>query len=195
MPYIDTGDIASIIKHAEANITAFLPWVDKGYAIVAPVPTCSLMLKREYPYLLKSEAAHRVATHTYDICEYLMMLHGDGRLSTDFREMPGTIAYQIPCHLRDQNIGFKSRDLMRLTGARVSVIERCSGHDGSWSAKREYFDMSMTMASRLGQEIHAVQPDIIASDCPLSAVQIAQETGTPVAHPIQIIEKAYGLQQ
>ncbi len=122
-----------------------------------------------------------------------MMLHRDGRLSTDFREKPGTIAYQIPCHLRDQNIGFKSRDLMKLTGARVSVIERCSGHDGSWGVKSEYFDMSMTMASRLGKEIQETEPDLIASDCPLSALQITQDTGKSVVHPIQVIEKAYGL--
>ncbi|HIB54491.1 MAG TPA: Fe-S oxidoreductase [Nitrospirales bacterium] len=193
MPYIDTGDIAALTKKAEANIAAFLPWIDKGYSIVAPVPTCSLMLKREYPYLLKSDAARTIAEHTYDICEYLMLLHRDGRLSTDFREKPGTIAYQIPCHLRDQNIGFKSRDLMKLTGARVSVIERCSGHDGSWGVKSEYFDMSMNMASRLGTELQEVEPDLIASDCPLSALQITQETGKPVVHPIQVIEKAYEL--
>ena len=172
--------MAALTEKAEAIIAAFLPWIEKGYSIVAPVPTCSLTFKREYPYLLKSDAANTIADHTYDICEYLMMLHRDGRLSTDFHETTRTIAYQIPCHLRDQNIGFKSRDLMKLTGARVSVIERCSGHDGSWGIKSEYFDMSMNMASRLGKKIQETEPDLIASDCPLSALQITQDTGKPV---------------
>ena len=193
MPYFDIGDLESMKKKAEANVASFLPWVERGYAIVAPLPSCSLMLKREYPYLFPSNDTHSIAEHTYDVCEYLMMLHRDGKLSLDFHKQPGKIAYQIPCHLRDQNIGFKSRDVMKLAGARVSTIERCSGHDGSWGVKSEYFDMSMKMASKLGKEIQGTEPDLIASDCPLSALQITQDTGKPVVHPIQVIERAYGL--
>ena len=193
MPYFDLGDLKSIKKKADANMASFLPWIEKGHSIVAPVPSCSLMLKREYPYLFPSDNTTKLAEHTYDVCEYLMMLHRGGNLSTDFREKPGKITYQIPCHLRDQNIGFKSRDLMKLTGAHVSIIERCSGHDGSWGVKSEYFDMSMKMASKLGKELKDTEPDLIASDCPLSALQITQDMGKPVIHPIQVIARAYGL--
>ena len=83
----------------------------------------------------------RLAERTFDVCEYLMRLKKENTLSLDFPQNPGRVAYQIPCHLRDQNIGFKSKELMELTGATVYLIEKCSGHDGAWSAKKEFFDM------------------------------------------------------
>jgi glycerol-3-phosphate dehydrogenase subunit C len=193
MPLFDTGDIQAILKKARANVSALMLWVEKGYDIVAPVPSCSLMLKREYPHLLQTEDAKRVAAQTFDVCEYLMKLKKQGKLDTNFSQRPGKIAYQIPCHLRDQNIGFKSKELMELTGASVEVIERCSGHDGTWGVKVEFFDLSMKIAAKAVREVEAVQADLIVSDCPLSGAQLTQAGGRPTLHPIQVIKWAYGL--
>jgi glycerol-3-phosphate dehydrogenase subunit C len=194
MPFFDTGDIPSILKKARANLSALKPWVDKGYDVIVPVPSCSLMLKREYPHLLRTEDAKLVASHTFDVCEYLMRLKKEGKLDTNFPNRPGKIAYQIPCHLRDQNIGFKSRELMELTGAQVEVIERCSGHDGTWGVKVEFFDLSMKIAGKAVREVEAVQADLVVSDCPLSGVQLTQAGGgKPTLHPIEVIKRAYGI--
>ena len=194
MPHFDTGDIETILTKAQANVAALKPWVDRGYDVIAPVPSCSLMLKREYPHLLPREDVKLVASRTFDVCEYLMRLQKQGRLDTHFPNRPGKIAYQIPCHLRDQNIGFKSRELMELTGASVEVIERCSGHDGTWGVKVEFFDLSMKIAAKAVREVEAVQADLVVSDCPLSGVQLTQAGGgTPTLHPIEVIRRAYGL--
>ena len=194
MPLFDTGDISGILRKAKANVAALKPWVDRGYDIIAPVPSCSLMLKREYPHLLPTEDAKLVASHTFDVCEYLMKLKKLGKLDTNFPNRPGKIAYQIPCHLRDQNIGFKSKELMELTGASVEVIERCSGHDGTWGVKVEFFDLSMKIAAKAVREVEAVQADLVVSDCPLSGVQLTQAGGgKPTLHPIEVIKRAYGL--
>lgn len=194
MPHFDTGDIEAILKKAQANVAALKPWVDRGYDVIAPVPSCSLMLKREYPHLLPTEDAKLVASRTFDVCEYLMKLKKQGRLDVNFPNRPGKIAYQIPCHLRDQNIGFKSRDLMELTGAPVEVIERCSGHDGTWGVKVEFFELSMKIAAKAVREVEAVEADLIVSDCPLSGVQLTQAGGgRPTLHPIEVIAQAYGL--
>jgi len=193
MPFFEMGDIGSILKKAEVNINALKPWVEKGYDIVVPSPSCSLMLKREYPHLLATEDCRFVAARTFDICEYLMKLKKEGKLKTDFSYRPGKIAYHIPCHLRDQNIGFKSKELMELTGAKVDMVERCSGHDGIWSVKTEFFDMSMTIADKAVRELEAAHPDVVVSDCPLAALQLTQAGGRSVSHPIQVIRQAYGL--
>src|SRR5207302_1420726 len=194
MPLFDTGDIPGILKKAQANVATLKPWVDGGYDIIAPVPSCSLMLKREYPHLLPTEDAKLVASHTFDVCEYLMKLKKQGKLDTNFPNRPGKIAYQIPCHLRDQNIGFKSKELMELTGASVEVIERCSGHDGTWGVKVEFFDLSMKIAAKAVREVEAVQADLVVSDCPLSGVQLTQAGGgKPTLHPIEVVKQAYGL--
>jgi len=117
----------------------------------------------------------------------------------DFVKNPGRVAYQVPCHLRDQNIGFKSKELMELTGATVEVVERCSGHDGTWSAKTEFFDLSMGIARKAVREMADSGADVTASDCPLAAVQLDQAGigGSPgrrrTLHPIEIVRDAYGL--
>ena len=194
MPLFDTGDISGILRKAQANVAALKPWVDRGYDIIAPVPSCSLMLKREYPHLLPTEEAKLVASHTFDVCEYLMKLKKQGKLDTNFPNRPGKIAYQIPCHLRDQNIGFKSKELMELTGASVEVIERCSGHDGTWGVKVEFFDLSMKIAAKAVREVEAAQADLVVSDCPLSGVQLTQAGGgKQTLHPIEVVKWAYGI--
>jgi glycerol-3-phosphate dehydrogenase subunit C len=193
MPFFEMGDIAAIIKKAEFNLKALKPWVERGYDVVVPSPSCSLMLKREYPHLVPTEDCKLVAARTFDVCEYLMKLKKAGKLKTDFVASPGKIAYHIPCHLRDQNIGFKSKELMELTGATVEVVERCSGHDGIWSVKNEFFEMSMTIAGKAVRDLKATQPELVVSDCPLAALQLAQAGGRSVGHPIQVIRQAYGV--
>ena len=199
MPSFDIGDTEAIVKAAMANIDSLKGWMNQGYDIVVPVPSCSLMLKREYPYLVPGADAATLAERTFDVCEYLMRLKGEGTLAMDFRHKPGRVAYQIPCHLRDQNIGFKSKELMECAGAQVEVIERCSGHDGTWSAKTEFFPLSITIAEKAVRAIEQQPADLVASDCPLAGLQLDQAGaaahvgGTHTRHPIQIVRDAYGL--
>ena len=199
MPSFDTGDINAIQQTLKANVASLLPWVTRGYDIVVPAASCSLMLKREYPELQDDEETKQVARRTFDICEYLMKMKKEGQLATDFVTPPGRVAYQIPCHLRDQNIGFKSKELMECAGAEVTLIEKCSGHDGAWSAKAEFFDLSMKIARKAVRAIEQQPADLIASDCPLAGLQLEQAGasvlvgGRTVRHPIQIVRDAYGL--
>jgi len=196
MPFLDGGDIEATRRGAEANVASLDALAQKGHDIVVPGPTCSYMLKREYPMLLKGDAVERVAARTFDICEYLMALHGEGRLDTCFVQGAGRVAYQIPCHLRAQNMGHKSSDLMQLIpGTTVHLVERCSAIDGTWGLKRQYYDLSLKVAEPLLREIRESQPDRIVSDCPLAGLQISQGLGKKTLHPIQILERAYGLEE
>ena len=199
MPNFDIGETEAIRQAARANVASLHPWVAEGYDVVVPTASCSLMLKREYPELNPDDQTKRVAERTYDVCEYLMAMKKSGQLATDFSVNPGRIAYQIPCHLRDQNIGFKSKELLECAGAQVEVIEQCSGHDGSWSAKREFFPLSMKIAGKAVRAIKQVPADLVASDCPLAGLQLDQAGasehvgGKATRHPIQIVRDAYGL--
>jgi len=199
MPSFDLGDTETIANAARANLASFKPWLDRGYDIVSPVPSCSLMLKREYPYLAPGDDMAQFAERTFDVCEYLMRMKKAGTLALDFVRKPGRVAYQIPCHLRDQNIGFKSKELMETAGASVEVVERCSGHDGTWGAKVEFFDLSMKIARKAVREIEQAPADLVVSDCPLAALQLDQAGaathagGRTTRHPIQVVRDAYGL--
>jgi len=199
MPSFDIGDTQAMQQAAQANVASLHPWVAQGYDVVVPTASCSLMLKREYPELNQDEKTKQVAERTFDVCEYLMRMKKDGQLASDFPQKPGRVAYQIPCHLRDQNIGFKSKELMEFAGAQVDVIEKCSGHDGAWSAKTEFFSLSMKIAEKAVRAIEQAPADLVASDCPLVGLQLDQAGasihagGKAARHPIQIVRDAYGL--
>jgi Fe-S oxidoreductase len=193
MPALDGGDLKSALKAARVNVRVLHERIKAGFDVVVPGPTCSYVFKQEYPALLEDEASRQVSAHTMDLSEYLMRLHGEGRLNTEFRRKPGTIAYHLPCHLKAQNIGFKSRDLMELTGARVGLIEKCSAVDGTWGMKAQYHDLSLKWAKPLLEAVLAMTPDVVATDCPLSALRILQGTGRRPVHPVQVLHDAYGL--
>ena len=123
-----------------------------------------------------------------------MRRHAEGKLALDFQRAPGRVLYQVPCHLKVQDIGFKSRDLLRLIpGAEVVTLEACTGHDGTWSMKKEYFRTSMEIGRPVFEEVERERPDAVSSDCPLAALQIRQGTGRTAKHPVQIVAEAYGL--
>jgi Fe-S oxidoreductase len=193
MPFLECGDLDAARESRRDNVTALLPFVRAGYTVVSPAPTCSLTLRTEYPALGAEPEAREVAGATRDLCEYLVGRHAAGRLATDFERSPGKVVYQVPCHLRVQDAGFKSRDLLQLIpGAEVVTVERCTAHDGTWSMKTEYFPISMTIGRPVFQAVRAEKPDRVASDCPLAGLQIRQGTGRTVQHPIQIVAEAYG---
>ncbi len=199
MPHFDVGDTDAIREAAATNVVELHRWVAQGYDVVVPVASCSLMIKREYPELFGDDRMKQVSERTFDVCEYLMRLKKEGRLVTDFVQSPGRVAYHIPCHLRDQNIGFKSKELMEAAGAQVEVIEKCSGHDGAWSAKKEFFPISMKIAGKAVRALEERPAAVVASDCPLAGLQLDQAgasthaDGRATRHPIQIVRDAYGL--
>jgi Fe-S oxidoreductase len=195
MPYLDGGDVAAAARNAEKNVNALLPLVAAGAEVVVPQPTCSYVLKKEYPWLVPGGATERVAAATRDAFEYLASRHKQGQLDTNFPgRKPGRIAYQMPCHLRAQNMGFKTRDVMKLIpGTDVHTVESCTAMDGTWGMKKEYFPISREFAKRVATRMEAAEPDTYMTDCTLSALQIEEARGERPQHPMAILREAYGL--
>ena len=195
MPYVDMGMLEHAMGLMERNVASILPWVEDGYAVVVPEPTCGMMLKKEYPRLLDTPEARTVAENTYDVSEYLLKLHKDGKLETDFTWQPGSIAYHMPCHLRHQQMGNLTAQLLgAIPGATVHFVDRgCSGHDGTWGMKAKYYDMGMRVARRLFEGVTDADADLVVTDCSLAALQIEQGTGRQALHPIEVVKRAYGL--
>jgi Fe-S oxidoreductase len=99
-----------------------------------------------------------------------------------------------------QNIGQKTREMLQLVpGTKVNVVERCSGHDGTWGVKTEHFAESMKIGRPVFKQMAASAPDYISSDCAIAARHIEQGmegTGTTNAqkqHPLTLMRIAYGL--
>jgi glycerol-3-phosphate dehydrogenase subunit C len=194
MPYLDGGDYQNARENMAFNVRSFRRYADEGYAIVVLQPTCGYVMKQEVPWLDGSEAARSVAGATRDLGEFLMSLREQGKLDTNFKSSPGKVFYHLPCHLKAQNIGYKSRDLLALIpGTEIEMVERCSGMDGTWGMKKQYYDESLKVARRLFSGIEEFRPNRVCSDCALAGLQIEQGTGRKSVHPVEVLREAYGL--
>lgn len=196
MPWLDAGDVDKFREHATKNVAALIPAVEAGRDVVVPQPTCAYVLKNEYPDFLGTDEARKVADHTFDASEYLMARHREQPLDTNFEgHTYQTIMWQAACHYRAQQIGPKSRDLMALTGAKVTMIERCAAIDGTWGLRAENVEMARKIAKPLMEKVGEAETDLVAGDCHLANTAIAEGTGKPPSHPLQVLARAYGLRE
>lgn len=196
MAKLELGDLDAVDKAKQVNIPVLAAWVDKGWDIVTPIPSCTLMYKQELPLMYPDDPdVIKVRDAMYDPFEYLMLRHKDGRLKTDFKKPLGKVSYQVPCHLRVQNIGLKTRDLLQLVPeTEVTAIERCSGHDGTYAVKKEFHEISKKIARPVVNKVKKAEADHFISDCPMAADQIAQELDTHESgHPMSLLRDAYGI--
>ena len=202
MPKLELGDLEAVARLAEQNIPVLDRLIDEGYDLVAPIPSCVLMFKQELPLMLpQDERVARVRDHFFDPFEYLSLRHKAGLLRTDFKARLGKVAYHVPCHLRVQNMGLKTRDVLRLVpDTTFEVIERCSGHNGTYAVKREFHEVSMKIGRPVAQKVAAAAADHYSSDCPMAGHQIEKGLVNAAAgparepeHPLKLLRLAYGI--
>src|SRR5215469_9454740 len=197
MPRLELGDLEGVTRLKERNIPQLLAAVEADYDLLAPVPSCVLMFKQELPLMFPEEqAVRRVAARMFDPFEYLMLRHAAGRLRTDFKVALGTVSYHVPCHLRVQNLGLKTRDLLRLVpGSSIETIERCSGHNGTYGVRARFRAASVRIGRPVVQRVASAGAEHYASDCPMAGEQIESGLATPRAaeHPLRLLRIAYGL--
>ncbi len=202
MPKLELGDLEQVATLKEINIPPLARLAREGWAILTPVPSCTLMFKQELPLMFPDDADVRaVADAMFDPFEYFVLRHRDGLLKSDFRRELGRVSYHIPCHARVQNVGQKTREALQLVpGTQVSTVERCAGHDGTWGVKEEFFDLSMKIGRPVFRQMQGSDPDFVSSDCPIAGRHIMQgiadsQGGTRAqkAHPLTLLCIAYGL--
>ncbi len=198
MPKLELGDLDAVEKLKDINIPRLARLAREGYAILTAIPSCVLMFKQELPLMFPDdEDVKAVQAAIVDPFEYLIRRNKDGLLKTSFKNGLGKVAYHIPCHSRVQNVGQKTREMLSLIPAtEVSTIERCSGHDGTWGVKKEFFAQSMKIGRPVFKQVAAMDPDFISSDCPIAGRHIQQGIGDSRArkeHPLALLCIAYGL--
>lgn len=197
MPKLELGDLDSVDNAKRANIPVLIDLVERGYDLIAPIPSCVLMFKQELPLMYPDdEQVQAVKAAFFDPFEYLFLRHKGGELNTEFKQSLGNIGYQVACHLRVQNIGMKTRDILNLIpDTEVHAQERCSGHDGTYAVKVETRDKSVKIARPIVRKIDQLKPAHLASDCPMAATHIAnlaESVDTP-SHPMTLLRQAYDL--
>jgi Fe-S oxidoreductase len=207
-PVLHQGDVDGFVTAARRNIEVLARWIrtERGHggtpAVVVPQPTCGYVLKNDYPDYVGGPDAELVAEHTFDAAEYLMKVHKDDRdaggegLDRDFTgHVPETTTYHAPCHLRAQNIGLKSRDLIKLTGTKITLVAECSAIDGTWGLRAENLEISRKVARKMAKAIGDAGSEAVAGDCSLANGGIQLETGAQPVHPLTLMARAYGLEE
>ena len=196
MPRWEKGDLEALRKQAKHNLDVLMPHVDAGSKVLVVNPTCSMMMRREYPELLDGadrERALRLSAAVADTSEFLWSLRQEERFNTDFQSSPGDkVSYHAPCHLRAQRVGFKGRDLLRkIPGVKPATVMECCGHDGTYAMTVDGFEPSARIGKKAFDEMKEQQAEIWATDCPLAALQFQQHAGVKPMHPMSILARAY----
>ena len=194
MPAWERGDARELEERIRNNLDHLEPYVDRGAKVVAINPTCSMMLRMEYPTLASAadrQRAHKVAQAVRDPSEYLWSIRNESRFDSDFGEVPEKVSYHAPCHLRAQGIGFKGRDLIRKAGAQTDTVMECCGHDGTYAMRVEGFEASQRVGKKAFDGMQATEADTWVTDCPLAALQFEQHAGQRPIHPMSLLAKAY----
>ncbi len=197
MPKLELGDLETVEALKNANIPVLAKLVDEGYDLIAPIPSCVLMYKQELPLMFPDDPdVLKVQRAFFDPFEYLFLRHKGGELNTDFKHPLGDISYQVACHLRVQNIGLKTRDILNLVpDTKVNAIERCSGHDGTYAVKVETYDKAVKIARPVVKRVETADAPHFISDCPMAASHIANlsEKTEKAEHPMTLLRQAYGI--
>ena len=198
MPKMELGDLESVESLKNFNIPQLMELVEDNYNIIAPIPSCVLMFKKELPLLFPDdESVQKVKNAFYDPFEFLMSLKKDGNLNTKFIKSLGEVAYHAPCHQRVQNIGPKTKDILELIpNTNITLIERCSGHNGTYAVKSEYHEISMKICKPVISKIETSNVDHYISDCPMAGHQIdngVQNIEVRSESPFTLLREAYGI--
>jgi glycerol-3-phosphate dehydrogenase subunit C len=205
MPQLEQGDLARVADSARRISAALVPWIDEGYDVVALVPSCALMLKFEWPLILPADGAiKRLSDATFDVTEYIVDIAKHEGLAPGLQPLDGGVALHIACHARAQNMGQKATEMMRLIpNADLTVIERCSGHGGSWGILKGNFETALKVGRPVARQASDSGKTYLASECPLAGMHIAQgmeradnganRAGPTTLHPIELLARAYGV--
>jgi glycerol-3-phosphate dehydrogenase subunit C len=204
MPQLEHGDLARVAANARKVAAELKPWIDKGYDVVSLVPSCSLMLKFEWPLIeTEDDNVKALSQATFDVAEYVVDIARKEGLADGLQPLAGGVTVHIACHARAQNMGQKATDMLKLLpGTDIKVIERCSGHGGSWGIMKDNFEVALKVGRPVAREAAENKSAFVVSECPLARDHVVQgmerldgaaAKAEPVQHPIELIARAYGV--
>ncbi len=197
MPKLELGDLEAVQKARDFNIPVLARLVDEGCDLTALVPSCVLMFKQELPLMFPDDPdVQKVRNAFFDPFEYLMLRHREGKFQLDFKQPLGKVAYHAACHQRVQNIGQKTREALSLVpDTTVEIIERCSGHDGTYAVKKEFHEFAMKIGRPVVDRVISAEAQHYGSDCAMAGHHIENglKDGRAPEHPITLLRRAYGI--
>ena len=194
LPLIGNGLFASAAKLGRKNLKSLKRCVEDGVEIVFSSSSCGMTLIQEYGSILNLPETSAVAEHLWEISQFLLKLHEENRLNTDFKEINETYYYHGPCHLRALQIGLPALELLSLIpGLKVIELpEGCCGLAGTYGYKREKQAIAREVGEEIFRAVKKGKAQMVLSECEACRLQIEHWTGVKARHPVQILREAYG---
>lgn len=209
MPQLEQGDLEDVARRARNVALALKPWIEDGYDVIGLVPSCALMLKFEWPLMLPDDPdVARLAGATRDVAEYVVDIAKNEGLVAEPKPLQGGVSLHLACHARAQNMGQKAAEMLRLIpDMDLKIIERCSGHGGSWGIKKDNFEIALKVGKNGARTAGREDKAHVASECPLAGVHMLQgmerlhaenpdtfkSPPSVASHPVELFAKACGL--
>ncbi len=193
-PMISKGLLAQAASNARRNVDLLYSYAAQGISIVGCEPSCLLTLKDEYPELVDDEKARVVAENSYMIDEFLMTLHGEGKLDLRFSNLEKQVMFHGHCHQKALLGTRHSMDLLRLPpGYRVEEINAgCCGMAGSFGYEVEHYGVSMDIGRM--EVFPAVEAKDNSWEVAVMGVscrqQIEHGTGRRSRHLVEVLQDA-----
>ncbi len=206
MPQLERGDLGAVSANAHRITRELAGWIEKGYSVVALVPSCALMLKFEWPLILPEDPTVRlVSANTADLSEYIVDIAKNEGLGVELESLNEDVTLQLACHSRAQNMGIKGAEMLRLIpGLDLTIVERCSGHGGLWGVKQANFDTAIKTGRAAARQVMQKGSLFVASECPLACDHLRQgieklnpgaQPQSKFGHPLELFAKACGIEE
>jgi glycerol-3-phosphate dehydrogenase subunit C len=207
MPFLEQAELERVAENAAKVSKDLVKLIDEGYDIVTPTASCGLMFKFEWPLIVPDNAdVKKLSENTFDIDEYVVDVAKKHGLPDGLSPLEDGVTVHLPCHARAQNMGPKAAEMLKLIpDTPVDVIERCSGHGGTFGVLKETHGLAKKIGRPVFRTAASQARGAIASDCPLAGLHILNGAREAAAkegkelpaksadHPIEIFARAYGL--
>ena len=188
------GDVESAREIAGRNIRILAELAREGYTIVCSEPTAAIMLRQDYLDLFDDPDARVVAEHTVELTAFLLDLHKQGRLQTDFLKLDLSLGHHVPCHVKALG-SVSGPDLLSLIpGVRVCTLDvSCSGMAGTFGFRAENVETSLAAGRPMLAKLAKPGIRFGSTECSTCRIQMENATGKRTLHPVQYLALAYGL--
>ncbi len=215
MPKISSGNWDGAGASMVRNIIKLYPFAKRGIKIVTLCPSCGLVLKKDYPYimrnympevlrqgddllqktpgLMKNHMAGVVSEQVVDIHEFLLELYERGELDLHLGEINHSFIYHAPCHLRAEGLEEEPLKLLKLIPG-LSLAGKtgaCCGIAGSFGMKSENFKVSAKIAEETFKDVKDIKRDFSVTSCGTCKIQMKQFLEKRVIHPVKLLAESY----
>jgi len=197
LPAIVYGDVKRASKDLSYSVKHLAKAVRDGYKIICSEPSAALCLKDELRHFVAGEDAKLVSENTYELMNYLYVLHKEGKLKLRVAASSAAwrwqYVYHLPCHLAAVGDSQASVKLLREL-CDVEIIELnagCCGLAGTFGMQKKNYELSSQIAAGLKDALAKLPVKNVLTECSTCKMQIEHLSDCVVRHPIKILVEFY----